>query len=936
MKVDHGRVIMKMLNLVQLGRKEVTMSIKHCEVAEFPRTDTAVLVVEVYKRCACDKLWQQLEARPTPWRLLLILEQVGIVDRDVAIGAFALKRLKRMDEWVLECLLRVRTEKTEQVLAESGKGACFVREMVVQGSERGKYQIVWLRDPKTLEEARGMAASTQGAYGVVASAKGLGIRVRAESHDAAYKSLLGVDPPEAVRATMGGVPWSWTDADLKQALQRAGWEDAFMTVRRAGRTWLVRASSDPPAGLELIKAENALITLWRRGEVIGGPIIRYAPRASTPKAGRKQAGAGMQRRAVSEGPITAPREGRSETLDIGAWEAGPPRQVKRTRLDGEGSEKGGETDLEMASVEPEGEGSASASANVSAVQDQRLDALEEKIVAMTARAEERQRKWDEVLSAKFLEQEGKIDRIMAMLEKVAAGTVKDEPSPAATGGGPAGVGHFEVVDEMLCRRRRRRVPVPGDGNCWWYAVFITVTGIEGQGAAMREAALDLKGRVVEHLRAHAADSELRMRIEEYARDGAWVDDFMGEATADYLCRDIRLLCSSGKVMVLKSRAGVMGSEVVIAHATRLHFDATLSLPASDFQWERWRLEVKKAQAQFEDEERYLHGCSVEAEGIWGGGLPRRGVHRGGGGSEGSDMEEASDEDEASEEEAAGPRRVGPTDMLMVVTPVIASVDRRWVHRLTLLQDLVHSLAAEANLETHDLQWMLRYARRHPTALELQMPIENFVSEYTDGRLALLWEPSRFTTAESVRERMCVIRTSPSFDPRAFHHMPLGLWRCIEAGLDTQTRGRLRRVNWLELVKAGPSLAGTRTRGWLCTDEEGRRLFRRPGPEAGELHVCGAWRWYAVEEALDVSYVPSGGSRSPSLSPTRPSEVSLSGGGGAPAVGSAPRGRGGRANTTRVDAALQKRRLQRVQVPGDGNCWWYAVEATAAGACSFSE
>ena len=140
----------------------------------------------------------------------------------------------------------------------SGTGGLILRPFRVDGPS--PHSVVWL--PVDLATVLQAAASFPTACGVVANARGLGVRVPAMEYPAAFAALRKAPPPPPkLYYELAGLPLGMTAEPLAAALLAEGWTATPLRtfVRSRRRVWVLQAETPPE--FDLLATDDGLATL---------------------------------------------------------------------------------------------------------------------------------------------------------------------------------------------------------------------------------------------------------------------------------------------------------------------------------------------------------------------------------------------------------------------------------------------------------------------------------------------------------------------------------------------------------------------------------------------------------------------------------------------------------------------------------------------------
>ena len=158
----------------------------------------------------------------------------------------------------LRATARVPAPALAHALRLSGTGGLILRPFRVDGPS--PHSVVWL--PGNLATVLEAAASLPNACGVVANARGLGVRVLATDYPAAFATLRKTaPPPPKLYYELAGLPLDTTAEPLAAALSAEGWTATPLRtfVRSNRRVWVLQAEGPP--GFELLHTTVGTATL---------------------------------------------------------------------------------------------------------------------------------------------------------------------------------------------------------------------------------------------------------------------------------------------------------------------------------------------------------------------------------------------------------------------------------------------------------------------------------------------------------------------------------------------------------------------------------------------------------------------------------------------------------------------------------------------------
>ena len=243
--------------LTKVGCSEsvVTYSPKVLRVS--PKAKTCVAVLQVWQGWMDQKNWSLFQTNPTASFMKWLTETCSIKPLDV----FRPTMIAGPDgSRGIRVLVRMSTNALQTVLTNSGKNSVFSRPLFIAESDRAMYKIVWLKD-SCLEEALRQAARMRTSVGLVANAKGLGIRVPADSFEECATFALGDEAAQKLTGDLWeltGTPLSWDQDAVAQVLLDQNWAATIVRPFRRGstRTWIVRFAKDQVPSSNLLQADE--------------------------------------------------------------------------------------------------------------------------------------------------------------------------------------------------------------------------------------------------------------------------------------------------------------------------------------------------------------------------------------------------------------------------------------------------------------------------------------------------------------------------------------------------------------------------------------------------------------------------------------------------------------------------------------------------------
>ena len=273
--------------------------------------DAVLLALELEERWAPD--WAAtVQGGP---RALLKLLSALLPAPHGPLDVFALAtRGELLGQRVLRATARIPAAALSQALRLSGTGGLIVRPFRVDGPS--PYSVVWV--PGDLSAGLLAAASFPGACGLVANARGLGVRVLAADYPAAYAALRQAPAPAPkLYFELAGAPLGLTAEPLASALRAEGWTATPLRtfVRSGRRCWVLQAESMPE--FSLLRTEAGLATLQPARDRPPRPSTAWTRlRASAPVAPPAPAPASRASTASPSVPLSS------------AWAQGPPADTR--------------------------------------------------------------------------------------------------------------------------------------------------------------------------------------------------------------------------------------------------------------------------------------------------------------------------------------------------------------------------------------------------------------------------------------------------------------------------------------------------------------------------------------------------------------------------------------------------------------------------------
>ena len=217
--------------------------------------DAVLLALELEERWAAD--WDAT-AQGGPRALLKMLAAL-MPPPHRPLDVFALAtRGELLGQRTLRATARIPAAAVLDVLRLSGTGGLIIRPFRVDGPS--PHSVVWV--PGALPDALQAAASLPGACGLVANARGLGIRVLAADYAGAYAALRQAPPPAPkLFYELAGAPLDLTAEPLAAALRAEGWTATPLRsfVRSGRRCWVLQAEAAPE--FSLLRTAAGLATL---------------------------------------------------------------------------------------------------------------------------------------------------------------------------------------------------------------------------------------------------------------------------------------------------------------------------------------------------------------------------------------------------------------------------------------------------------------------------------------------------------------------------------------------------------------------------------------------------------------------------------------------------------------------------------------------------
>ena len=312
--------------LTKIGISELVVSYTPPVQKVSAKGKTCVVVLQVWQSWMDQEKWSSFEKSPTASFVQWLSNICGVKHLDV----FRTTMISGPDgSKGIRALARLSANATETSLAKSGMNSVFARPIFISDEDRTRHRIVWLKDG-CLDEALRQAARMNMSLGLVANARGLGIRVPAESFEECASFVFGEDVAQKLTGDLWeltGVPMSWDQDNVAQVMLDLNWAANVVRPVRRGktRTWIVRFAKDQQPSKNLLQCadEGALIRVQK-----ATPPTRKAPSLSWNWKGKSSGAQSLGQSQVgtsrwSEGPPVV-------RMAQAAAKGGPPAQAAPT------------------------------------------------------------------------------------------------------------------------------------------------------------------------------------------------------------------------------------------------------------------------------------------------------------------------------------------------------------------------------------------------------------------------------------------------------------------------------------------------------------------------------------------------------------------------------------------------------------------------------